>query len=70
VDYPSIKLSPEFTVQSLHWKVNAINFILHVTNFLQQIEGAVELIECNHIQFQTIPYIRPIQDGRIQLFLQ
>ena len=61
---------PEFGIHCLYGQILVINLVLHVVQLLQEVQGAVEMVQVYDIQFQALSNIRPIQDGGIQLTLK
>ena len=53
----------------LDGQIDLVDFVLHVPQFLQQLQRAVELIQTHHVQLQALAHVRAVEHGRVQLFL-
>lgn len=51
---------PEFFIHGLYGEIDAVDLVLHVAEFLQQLEGAVQLIQRLDVEFQPVTDIGPV----------
>ena len=60
---------PELVVHGLDGQVDVVDLVLHVPEFLQQVEGTVQLVQRLHMLLQPTLHIGAVRHRGIQLFL-